>query len=151
MMTDQTLEMDQTMASTKYDIELTAERSGNNTVSVTCTGGDPGPSLKHGSGAHQFKFTLQDGTGLNVKFASLDTEDDCPNCPPPGGKNSKQIVSVHWDNDPPLPRTARFVDNNNNDSKNGELEVCYQWNFTCDDPKVSVLPFDPIIRNGGTP
>lgn len=149
-MGNETLEMEQTMASSNHDIVLSADRSGN-IITITCIGGNPGPSLKRGSPAHRFRFTLQDNTGLNVKFASLDTEDNCPNCPPPGGDNSTQIVGVQMHNNPPPPRNAAFTDNNNNDSAKGPMDVCYQWNFTCDDATVTVKPFDPIIRNGGTP
>ena len=45
-------------------------------------------------------------------------------------------------------RSRGFTDKNNNPAINGEMNVSYQWNFTCD-PPFSVLPFDPIIKNGG--
>ena len=31
-------------------------------------------------------------------------------------------------------KTAAFTDKNNNPAINGELNVSYQWNFTCDAP-----------------
>ncbi len=149
-MGNETLEEQQTMAgSNDHDIELRADRSGN-TITITPISGDPAPSLGRGSGAHRFQFVLQDNTGLNVRFASIDTQDNCPNCPPPGGDNSGQIVGVQMRHNPPVPSNAAFTDNNSNPGSNGPMDVAYQWRFTCDDPNVIVRPFDPIIRNGGT-
>jgi hypothetical protein len=124
---------------TEHDIQLTVNRTGKR---VTIDG-DGGATLPKASGAHRFKFTLADSTGLNVEFSSLDTEDNSSNCPPAAGENSQQIVGVTMG---PQPRTASFTDNNNN---SGPMDVSYQWNFTCNDPAVRVEPFDPIIRNGG--
>jgi hypothetical protein len=134
-----------------HSIALQADLSGNTiTITTTPTSGNPAPSLGRGSGAHHFSFTLQDNTGLNVQFAGIDTQDNCPNCPPAAGDNSGQISGVQMHNNPPLPRNAAFTDNNNNSGGNGTLDVGYQWNFTCSDPNVTVDPFDPIIKNGGS-
>jgi hypothetical protein len=123
---------------TAHNIQLTATRNGNR-VRVT---GPGGANLPQGSGVHRFNFALTDNTGLNVQFASLDTEDNCSTCPPATGKNSQQIVGETIKND----QTASFTDNNNN---SGTMDVCYQWNFTCNNPNVTVEPYDPIIINGG--
>lgn len=120
------------------DISLTATRDGS-TVNIT---GDGEANLPAKSGAHRFKFTLNDPTGLNVRFSSLDAQDAVP-CPPAAGENSTQIVGMQIG---PQGDTAAFTDNNNNREP---MDVCYQWNFTCNDPDVRVAPFDPIIRNGG--
>ena len=144
-----TMEHDKMNGAADHDIVLSASLSGN-TISVTCTSGDPAPSLGRGSGAHHFSFTLQDSTGHNVQFASLDTADGWSTCPPPSGDNSGQISGVQMHNGQPLPRNAAFTDNNNNQGSNGILDVAYQWNFTCDDPTITVTPFDPIIKNGGS-
>ena len=124
---------------------LTANRSGN-TVTVT------GPSsfnLPVDTGATRFNFTLTDNTGgLDVKFQSLDREDNCSTCPPASGDNSRQIGGVAMNNNQ-TPKKAAFTDNNNNNAKDGPLDVCFQWNFTCNDPNVTVEPYDPIITNGG--
>lgn len=124
---------------TDHDIDLIANRTGN-TVTIT---GDGGANLPKGSGAHRFRFTLTDSTGLNVDFSSLDTEDNCSTCPPASGENSAQIVAVTIG---PQPRKAAFTDNNNNSAP---MDISYQWHFTCNNPAVQVQPFDPIIRNGG--
>lgn len=121
------------------NIQLTANRTGNR---VTING-NGARNLPKGSGAHNFQFTLVDTTGLNVEFASLDTEDNSSTCPPAPGQNSGQIVGVTMG---PQPRSASFTDNNNN---RDPMDVTYQWNFTCDDSAVRVDPFDPVIRNGG--
>lgn len=121
------------------DVILTANRAGN---TVTVTG--PGDAdLPKASGAHRFRFTLNDTTGLNVEFSGLDTEDNKSTCPPASGQNSGQIVGVTMG---PQPRTAAFTDNNNN---RDPMDVAYQWHFTCNNPAVTVEPYDPIIRNGG--
>lgn len=126
-----------------HDVQLTATRNGNR-ITVAGAGG---ANLPRGSGAHLFNFTLVDNSGLNVRFGTLDTEDNSQACPPAAGENSQQIVGVVTNNNGQPPRTARFTDNNNNSG--GAMNVCYQWNFTCDDPNVAVEPFDPIIINGG--
>ena len=121
------------------EIPLTTSREGN----IVRILGEGGADLPKGSGAHRFRFTLNDTTGLNVEFSSLDTQDDVSSCPPAPGENSQQIVGVTMGSP---ARTAGFTDNNNNSSP---MNVSYQWNFTCSDPNVQVQPFDPIIRNGG--
>lgn len=141
--------MEQDGGPNNHDIVLTATLSGS-TITVSCTSGDPGPTIARGSPAQHFSFTLQDNTGLNVQFASLDTKDGLSSCPPPSGDNSGQISGVQMHNGQPLPRNAAFTDNNNNQGSNGILDVCYQWNFSCDDPSITVGSFDPIIKNGGS-
>lgn len=143
------LTMEQTGSAEDHDIVLTATLTGKR-IAITCTSGDPGPNIPRGSPAQHFSFTLQDNSGHNVRFASLDTEDGWSSCPPPGGDNSGQISGVQMQNGPPLPRNAGFTDNNSNPGSNGTLDVCYQWNFSCDDPSITVGSFDPIIKNGGS-
>lgn len=123
---------------TPHSVPLTATRTGNR-VTVT---GNGGANLPQDSGAHRFNFTVSSPPGLTIEFDSLDTQDNCSTCPPASGENSTQIVGVQINGS-----SASFTDNNNN--KN-EMDVSYQWNFTCSDPKVGVDPFDPIIKNGGT-
>lgn len=53
------------------------------------------------------------------------------------------------DIDPKKPLEASFRDKNDNEAEKGTLIVGYQWNFTCTDKTKKVLPFDPIIANGG--
>lgn len=137
--------MTKTGTITDHDVLITATRAGDR-VRINGYGGSG--NLAVDSGAHRFNFTLQDNTGLNVCFSSLDTEDNCSTCPPSSGENSQQIVGVAMNNNR-NPRTASFTDNNNNNANAGPLDVCYQWNFNCDDPNVKVDSFDPIIRNGG--
>lgn len=127
----------------QHDIEMEANRGKDNEVSVT---GNGEANLPRGSGQHRFKFALIDNTGLNVRFASLDTEDNSTSCPPSPGENSEQICGVTMNNNGNPNKTAGFTDRNNNQ---GQMNVSYQWNFTCDDPSVTVKPFDPIIINGG--
>ena len=124
---------------TDHNVPLTATIVGNK-VRIS---GDGEADLKPNSGGHRFKFTISSPPRLSVEFASLDSEDNCSTCPPAAGENSTQIVAVKIGSD-----TAWFTDNNNN--SNGPMDVSYQWNFTCDDPKLTVEPFDPIIKNGGT-
>ncbi|WP_458389738.1 hypothetical protein [Sphingomonas sp. F9_3S_D5_B_2] len=98
--------------------------------------------------ATHFMFTLNDQSGANVKFASLDAADNLTGCPPTGsGNKSTQVVGETMNNNAPQKR-AQFTDNNSNPAKNGPMNVSYQWNFTCDAP-FTVEPFDPIISNGG--
>ena len=123
---------------TGHSVPLSATLAGNK-VTISGSGG---ASLPKNSGAHRFKFTLASPPGLTVEFESLDTQDDCSTCPPASGENSKQIVGVQIGSD-----TASFTDNNNNKAP---MDVSYQWNFSCNDPKLTVEPFDPIIKNGGT-
>lgn len=131
-----------TASITNVDVALIATRNGNR-VRID---GNGGANLPIDSGAHRFTFTLQDNSGLNVRFSSLDTEDG-GTCPPDPGENSGQIVGVVMNNNR-TPKTAAFTDNNNNKAKDGPLNVCYQWNFTCD-AGAEVDSFDPIITNGG--
>ena len=122
-----------------HNIQLTANRTGKR-VSIS---GNGAANLPKATGAHRFRFTLVNSTGLDVEFSGLDTEDNSSTCPPASGQNSAQIVGVTTG---PQPRTASFTDNNNNSVP---MDISYQWNFTCNDPAVQVEPFDPIIRNGG--
>ena len=128
-----------------HNITLTATKvTGQNEIAVTGRGGR---SLGKGSGKHTFKFKIIDTTGKNVRFHSLRAADDCSTCPPKAGQPNTQIVLGPIDNDPSHgPRTAEF--DNKNDNK-PEMDVSYEWRFTCDDPAIKVLPFDPIISNGG--
>jgi hypothetical protein len=140
MRTDQA-EMERTLT---VNLALTADldEKGN----VVISGDRSTKELKKGDPPRTFNFTLTDNTNLNVKFLSLDSEDNWSQCPPPGGENSQQIVGVQVHNNQ-TPKTARFTDNNSN---KGAMDVCYQWNFTCDDPSKLPISFDPIIKNGGT-
>ena len=124
-----------------HRIALTARVVGNK-VKIE---GKGTAQLPKDSGAHRFNFCLAGPPGLDVQFGDLDTQDDCSTCPPAAGKNSRQIVGVKIEAD---GHAASFTDNNNN--KNGPMDVCYQWHFKCSDPRVEVEPFDPIINNGGT-
>ena len=130
-------------------LPLSADKDGNGNVVIN---GDRSLKLlKKGEPPHRFSFTLQDNTGLNVRFASLDAEDYRSQCPPSvTGNQSSQIVGVQMKNDR-TPKEAQFVDNNSNSSSEDPLDVCYRWNFTCDDPSKLPITFDPIIRNPGTP
>ena len=124
-----------------HDITLTATRTGNK---VRISGiGDA--DLPKGTGAHRFNFTLTGAKELELNFSSLVVEDGGSTCPPKPepGEKSKQIVTMKIG---PQPRTAWFIDNNDN---SGQMDISYQWNFTCTDTAVQVDPFDPIIRNGG--
>ena len=103
--------------------------------------------LGKGEPPRRFNFALTDNTGLNVRFDSLDTQDNRSQCPPTvTGENSGQIVGVQINN-----AQAAFTDNNSNPSSQGPLDVCYRWNFTCDDRSKLPISFDPIIRNPGNP
>jgi hypothetical protein len=103
--------------------------------------------LARGSKGHHFKFRLDDQTGKNVSFAALTSADDCSTCPPDKTKPNTQIYDVRRENNPPhgQPRTAEFRDRNDNER---EMDVSYQWEFTCPDG-TKVQPYDPIIANGG--
>jgi hypothetical protein len=124
----------------KHEITLTTSVNGN-VISITGSGNFSVPS---GQAATHCKFTLNDTSNANVKFASLDAADGTTVCPPPSGNNSSQIVGVTMNNNA-SPKTAQFTDNNSNQ---GTLSISYQWNFTCDAP-YTVNPFDPVITNGG--
>lgn len=118
-----------------------------NGTTITITGnGDA--TLPQGQSATVFNFTLNDGSGANVQFSSLDAKDGISTCPPVGSGNlSGQINGVNMHNNK-TPRTAHFTDSNSNDPANGTLNVSYQWEFTCNSG-YTVEPFDPIIKNGG--
>lgn len=124
---------------TDRSVQLTATVAGD-VVTVT---GDGTAHLGKNSGSHKFKFSLSCPPGLTVTFASLDTQDNCSTCPPAPGENSQQIDRVRMNG-----ATAEFT--NKNDNQNGPMDVSYQWNFSCTDPSKRVLPFDPVIRNGGS-
>ncbi len=128
---------------TMTDLPLTAKLDGNGAVVID--GDRTDKFVAKGNPPHKFKFTLTDTTTLNVNFLSLDTEDKWSQCPPPGGGNSKQIEDVDLRNDK-APKEASFKDKNDN---RGNLDICYRWNFTCDDPSKLPITFDPIIKNGG--
>jgi hypothetical protein len=125
----------------QHNIALTATATGNNTITIT---GDGAKSLPVGQAATHFKFTLTDNSGGAVYFTSLDAADNSTTCPPPPGNNSSQIVGVTMNNNSPQ-KTAQFTNNNSNQ---GQMYISYQWNFGCA-PNLHVLPFDPIISNGG--
>jgi hypothetical protein len=136
-MTQQTSQNQQNV--TPHTVPLTATIVGNK-VKIS---GDGSATLPKDTGAHRFDFTVTSPAGTTVQFASLDSEDECSTCPPAAGQNSTQIVAVKIGTD-----TASFTNKNNN--QDGPIDVSYQWNFTCSDPKLKVEPFDPIIRNGGS-
>lgn len=119
---------------TNHTIQLGTRVQGNRIF----IDGNGGATLPKGSGAHRFNFILNDTTTFNVEFDTLDTEDDTT-CPPSSGENSDQIVGVVINS-----KDAHFTDNNSR-----PVNVCYQWNFTCNDSSKTVEPFDPIIINGG--
>ena len=125
---------------TPHTIQLTATIVGSEIV----VSGNGAANLPANSGAHRFDFSLTSPDGVTVRFASLDTQDNCSTCPPASGENSKQIVAVQIG---PNGDTAGFTDNNSNQQA---MDVSYQWNFSCSDPSLRVQPFDPIIKNGGT-
>jgi hypothetical protein len=116
-----------------------------NVITITGSGDATVPV---GQAATIFKFTLNDTSGANVQFSSLDTKDGTTACPPLGsGNQSTQISGITMHNNQ-SPRWAQFTDANSNNSANGTLNVSYQWEFTCDSG-YTVLPFDPVISNGG--
>jgi hypothetical protein len=134
----------------QHSITLTTTVSGT-TISISAPAGNGGTSLPVDQAATRFNFTLQDSSGQNVQFSSLDTADGITTCPPTGsGNKSGQIVGITMNNNNNnhQPNTAGFTDNNNNPATNGPLDVSYQWNFTCNSG-YTVQPFDPIISNGG--
>jgi hypothetical protein len=129
------------------EIALTARKKGN---SIVIEGDKSKVTLpvQPGNGPeHRFNFTLNDPDNLGVQFSSLDTQDNCSNCPPAQGKNSNLIHGDHIDKG---GLSAHFTDSNMNPAHNGSVDVCYQWNFVCTGPsKLDVEPFDPIIQNDG--
>src|SRR5262252_5784836 len=62
---------------TDHSVQLTAQMQGQNVV-VT---GNGGFTFANKSGAHRLNFSLNDSTGLNVTFLSLDRQDNCSTCP----------------------------------------------------------------------
>lgn len=85
-----------------------------------------------------FHFSLDDQTNLDCQFDSLDTQDSST-CPPTSGLNSTQIPEQHV----VINKTnAHFKDENT-----AAGDVCYQWNFKCNDGRTA--SFDPIIDNRG--
>ena len=94
--------------------------------------------LPKDSGSHTFKFKLDDRTGLNVRFSSL-SADESDSCPPQAGINTDQITGIEIDD-----KKASFTDVNAGDARN----ICYAWQFACDDAG-QAPEFDPIIENGG--
>src|SRR5215212_1149074 len=101
-------------------IPLTADLDGSGKVVIN---GNRSPvTLGKGEPGRRFSFTLEDNTKLNVRFASLDTEDYCSQCPPAPGDNSKLIGNVQIKNDR-TPEEAWFIDSNNNSSSKPPIDV----------------------------
>lgn len=119
------------------DIQLTATLQNGQVVIA----GNGGANLPARSGSHRFMFSLNDQTGLGVTFLSLDAADNCTDCPPPSGMNSQQIHAVNTNG-----TSAAFTDSNSG----GQMQISYQWNFTCNDPSKLPISYDPIINNGGS-
>jgi hypothetical protein len=129
-------------AQPQVNIPLTTSVHGNR-ISINGSGN---ASLPQNQGATVFNFTLNDTTGGQVRFSSLDAQDNSTSCPPVGsGNQSSQIVGVVIAQD---GQSARFTDNNSNLASNGPLNVSYQWEFTCS-ATFTVGTFDPVISNGG--
>ena len=105
----------------------------------------PKAHLPKGSKEHHFKFTLDDRTRKEVQFNSLVSSDGWSKCPPNPALPHDQIFwhRMHNGDD---PRWAEFKNRNNNKPP---MDVSYQWEFICNDPAITVEPFDPIISNGG--
>lgn len=122
---------------TDLSIPLTATLE-NGSVVVR---GNGSASLPAHSGSHRFMFSLDDQTGLDVVFTTLDAADDCTACPPPSGMNSQQIHAVSANG-----TSAAFTDSNSG----GATQISYQWNFTCNDSSKLPISYDPIINNGGS-
>lgn len=138
--------LDDPPTQSQVNIQLGTSVSGN---TITITGNNGSTSIPTNQPATHFNFTLNDTSGANVQFGRFDAEDNSSSCPPNvTGNQSGQIVGVTSNNAPPNNKSARFTDNNSNPSTNGALKISYQWNFTCD-PPYTVLPFDPMIINGG--
>jgi hypothetical protein len=132
-----------------HNIPLTATIDPDDPKQIIVTGPVDKKKLDKGSGPHFFKFKLDDKTTKKVKFLSVSAADNCSTCPPDSKKPNTQIDEWEPDNDPPAgkPRKAKFTDWNDNPV---EMDVSYLLRFTCNDPSMRVLPFDPIIRNGGS-
>ncbi|HEY1144220.1 MAG TPA: hypothetical protein VGE68_09335 [Sphingomicrobium sp.] len=134
----------------QVDVALTATLNGNN-ISIDGPTG-PFPELGVDTGAWHFHFTLDDNTGKNVEFTTLDSADGCAQCPASAGNNSKLITGVRVEAPDPVkgePPKAHFVDNNNNKAKDGVVNVGFQWNFKCSDSTLTVGTYDPVVPNGG--
>jgi len=128
----------------KVDVALTATLNGKK---IDISGPTSFPLLGVDTGAWHFDFTLDDQTGKQVRFTTLDAQDGCTKCPSTKGNSSKLISGERVEpGDPPM---AHFIDNNNNDSKLGVVNVGFQWNFACNDPTITVEPYDPVVPNGG--
>lgn len=130
----------------KIDVALTAKMKGAKNIEIIGPAG-PFPMLGVDTGAWHFDFTLDDQTGKTVGFTTLDAEDDCQTCPKTIGNNSKLITGERVE--PNDPTIAHFIDNNNNNSKKGVVNVGFQWHFSCDDPSITVGTYDPVVPNGG--
>ena len=122
-----------------HRIRLTAEIDAANVITLT-----PKIRLRRKSGGHHFKFVLDDRSGKNVQFAALTHEDNCSTFSPAPKNPGSQIYDEDTHNND-SPRWAEFKNKNNNTRP---MNVSYQWEFTCDSG-ATVLPYDPIISNGG--
>lgn len=122
-------------------VPMSLEAKTNKHGKVYIKGSRSRKTLPKSSPPHQFDFTLTDNTNLGVHFVDIDTEDDWPDCPPPGGRNSTQIGSITI-----APMVASFVDDNSN---TGAMDVCYSWKFACTSDPSQHPTFDPIIDNRG--
>jgi hypothetical protein len=141
MRTDSPNVMERGVTMATIALTATTDKQGK----VVITGDNAKKTLPKGTGPHHFSFSLDDQTKpkQNVKFASLDTADNCSTCPPPSGENSTQIPSKDID----IAKdglSASFKDKNDN---NAPMDVAYAWNFTCDNGQTP--QFDPIIDNRG--
>jgi hypothetical protein len=124
------------------NVNLGTSVSGN-TITIT---GNGAINIPAGQQATHINFFLNDTSGGQVQFVSLDAQDNSTSCPPTvNGNQSSQIVGVTMNNAPANNKSARFTDNNSNQ---GAMNISYQWNFSCS-ATFNVLPFDPIISNGG--
>ncbi|MCH8614516.1 hypothetical protein LZ016_00125 [Sphingomonas sp. SM33] len=128
-----------------HTITLTAKQISANVIQVT---GNGKRKLPGGSGEHRFKFKLDDETTTKcVLFKSM-VSADCSTCPPDLKQGNTQIYGWSMNNNPTRGkyRRAQFMDRNDNDDP---MDVSYQLEFTCVDKSIKVLPFDPVITNGG--
>jgi hypothetical protein len=129
------------MTGNPHDIVLVADFDPPGSTQIAVRAKTP---LSRGSKGHRFKFELEDRTNKDVMFDKLTAADDCSTCPPNG--SSDQIYGDQTHNGD-SPRWAEFW-NKNNQPRPRPMDVSYQWTFTCADG-FTVLPFDPIISNGG--
>jgi hypothetical protein len=144
MSSDETLFEQEEELVAVHNIKLVAEFNPLDPHEIIVTGNGR-RKLGKGSGEHHFNFRLVDGTGKNVEFVSLAAADKCSTCPPDTTKPNTQIDQIEMDNGS-RPHTAHFRDKNDNKP---EMDLSYEWKFKCSDPAIRVLPFDPIIANGG--